>query len=377
MDNLTHSLVGLAAAKAGLERQSPYAATVCIVAANLPDIDIVTLARGPYFYLANHRGITHSIVGTLALGVAFPLLFFAAERLVAKLRGREPRARLGGLLVCSLLLAGSHPLLDFANSYGLRPFLPWDGRWVYGDILFIVDPWIWLMLGGACFLLTATTRVRVWAWSLLALVLTLLFLFEGRRVGASVTTIAQVLWLVCLSCFLILRRLKVAARLGPKLALAALSSLVVYCGVLAFAHAIAYGDAFASAQGAAEREGARLLRVAATPTLADPLAWRCFAETDRSTFRFDLMLGGAEAQDARGFLSIEKPQGEDARLVGRASADERARVLLDFARFPVERVRRTPGAWPVVEFADLRFTEPGVGARQGGFALDVPVAPEP
>src|SRR5215213_6041509 len=92
VDNLTHSFVGLAAAKAGLGRLSPYATLVCVAASNLPDADIVALAGGPSYYLANHRGITHSIAGTLALGFLFPALFYAAERLVARARGREPRA---------------------------------------------------------------------------------------------------------------------------------------------------------------------------------------------------------------------------------------------------------------------------------------------
>jgi hypothetical protein len=30
-----------------------------------------------------------------------------------------------------------------------------------------------------------------------------------------------------------------------------------------------------------------------------------------------------------------------------------------------------------VQFADLRYTEPGSRARVGGFALDVPVGPAP
>ena len=41
MDNLTHSLVGLAAAKAGLERLSPGATTLCVLATNAPDADVV------------------------------------------------------------------------------------------------------------------------------------------------------------------------------------------------------------------------------------------------------------------------------------------------------------------------------------------------
>ncbi len=65
---------------------------------------------------------------------------------------------------------------------------------------------------------------------------------------------------------------------------------------------------------------------------------------------------------------------ESARRT-RASEGYAARVLLDFARFPVARVRRADSGGWVVQFADLRFTEPGSRARPGGFALNVPVGP--
>jgi hypothetical protein len=48
-------------------------------------------------------------------------------------------------------------------------------------------------------------------------------------------------------------------------------------------------------------------------------------------------------------------------------------VLLDFARFPVARVRRAEAGGWVVSLADLRFTEPDARTRPGSFALDVPV----
>jgi inner membrane protein len=377
LDNLTHSLVGLAAAKAGLERKTPYATFVCIVAANLPDIDIVALVKGPAFYLANHRGITHSLVGTFALALAFPLVFFAAERLFARLRGREPRAQLKGLLVCSLLLSASHPLLDWTNSYGLRPYLPWDGRWIYGDLLFIVDPWIWLMLGGACFLLTATTRWRAAGWCLLALVGTTLFFRVSLGSGSGVPTFALGLWAVALFALFVMHVAGVGTRLGAKVAAVSLALVVAYCGALAFIQARARRAAETVASGLAGRDGGRVQRLAATPVLADPLTWRCLAASDRATFRFDLRLGESADEDPRNVLSFAKSEGFEAELVARASEDERARVLLDFARFPVARVRRgAAGEW-VVQLADLRYTEPGARARIGGFALDVPVeAPE-
>jgi inner membrane protein len=376
VDNLTHSLVGLAAAKAGLERKSPYATAVCVVAANLPDIDIVTLVKGPSAYLANHRGITHSIVGTLALGLIFPALFFAGERAWARLRGRAARARFKGLLVCSLLLIISHPLLDWTNNYGWRPLLPWDGRWIYGDLLFVLDPWVWMILGGACFLLTAQTRRRAAVWTLLALVLTLLLFLFPRRFGTGMPPGVYVLWLAGLSAIFVLHRTRAAARREASVASAALALVLVYCGTLALFHARAYEEARGAAQSLVRQDGEKVLRLAAMPVLADPFTWRCLAETDRATFRFDLPLDArGRYADARDLLRIEKPAGAEAELAARASANEQARVLLDFARFPVVRLRRNDGGASFVQFADLRFTEPGSRPRPGSFSLEVPVGP--
>src|SRR5574341_1634441 len=92
MDPFTHTFVGLAAAKAGLERMSPLATTVCVLAANSPDSDIVVgLTTARWNYLHHHRGITHSIVGAIALAVVVPSLVWAAERVWAKWRRRQPR----------------------------------------------------------------------------------------------------------------------------------------------------------------------------------------------------------------------------------------------------------------------------------------------
>ena len=377
MDNLTHSLVGLAAAKAGLERRTPYAAFVCVAAANLPDADIVALVKGPAFYLAHHRGITHSLVGTFVLALAFPVLFYAAERLWARLRGREPRARLAGLLACSLLLSATHPLLDWTNSYGLRPFLPWDGRWIYGDILFIVDPWVWLVLGAACFLLTATTRVRASAWGMLAVLLTLLFIYASRRPEAGAPAWAPFVWAAGLAAVFVMYLKGLGRRFGGAVAATALALVAAYCGALVLVRSQAHASAELFARGLAERSAGRVLRVAATPVLADPLTWRCIADAEHAFFRYDLRLADSRPEDLRNVARFEKPAGEEREVFERAAGDANARVLLGFARFPAARVvRGARGGW-VVQFADLRYAEPGDGGRPGGFALEVPVAAAP
>ena len=61
-------------------------------------------------------------------------------------------ARAGPLLALAALAVLTHPTLDWLNNYGMRWLMPFDGRWSYGDALFIVDPWVWLALGGVLFL---------------------------------------------------------------------------------------------------------------------------------------------------------------------------------------------------------------------------------
>jgi len=62
MDNLTHTAIGLFLSRIGLGRWSPRATAIVIVAANIPDIDVVSAAAGPLNYLAYHRHLTHSLL---------------------------------------------------------------------------------------------------------------------------------------------------------------------------------------------------------------------------------------------------------------------------------------------------------------------------
>src|SRR5829696_3861261 len=159
MDNLTHSLVGLTAAKAGLGKLSPGATALCVLAANSPDADIVVLAFGDrWTFLQHHRGITHAIIGVVALAFILPLLFYLVDWLWSRFRKRQRTVKLKGLMLASFIVSATHPLLDWTNNYGIRFFLPWNQKWSYGDLVFIVDPYLWLILGGAVFLLTAKSR---------------------------------------------------------------------------------------------------------------------------------------------------------------------------------------------------------------------------
>ena len=146
MDNLAHTLAGLAIAEAGLRQKVALGATTLAIAANLPDIDAFIYFVGDGIDgLAFRRGWTHGILAMLVL----PLLLAACMRGVSRLRGPRvdaPSSAWRWLIVISAIGVWSHPLLDLLNTYGVRLLMPFSGRWFYGDALFIIDVWLWLAL---------------------------------------------------------------------------------------------------------------------------------------------------------------------------------------------------------------------------------------
>lgn len=371
MDNLTHSLVGLAASKAGLEKLSPGATVLCILAANVPDSDIVTLIGGRWNYLHHHRGVTHSILGAIVLGLTLPLIFYFADRLLARIRARQPAVRLKGLMIASLLVTATHPFMDWTNSYGIRPFLPWSSQWFYGDFNFIVDPFQWMILGGACFLLTSKSKLQLGIWLLLVLILTYLVLTVPIQRGLDQPMVLRTIWIVVLIGLVVSFKLGAAQRWGSRIALAALVVVAVYWGSLASLHWFAINEARIEARAIVSQYGESISDIAAMATLANPFQWSCVVETESAAYRFELSLAGNHSALSQ-LVRHERADTADSPAVEQALQDERARIFLDFARFPVARV---VGAdcmtQTLVQLADLRYTEPGSG--RGAFSLDVPV----
>src|SRR5437588_4995861 len=271
MDGVTHSLVGLTSAKAGLECWSPYATVVCILSANAPDIDVMSgFFGGRWTLLHYHRGITHSIIGTLALGSLIPSIFYAVDRAIAQWRKHAPKIRYRGLLMVSLITAATHPLMDWTNNYGVRPLLPWSGKWFYGDLVFIIDPYIWLVLGGAAFLLTSNSRLKIIGWSVLGIAPTLLILVGPAQRGLTsrVVLVVRAIWILGLLAFILGRSFNLHLRFGRSIAFVALIFVVCYWGALALMHHAAYENAFRSADQLAAENGEHLIRVVAMPTAA-------------------------------------------------------------------------------------------------------------
>jgi hypothetical protein len=105
--------------------------------------------------------------------------------------------------------------------------------------------------------------------------------------------------------------------------------------------------------------------------MANPVDWVSVMETDRATYRFNTSLLPRRAGPLN-IIRYEKPLGSAAEAVAKAAHDPRSQVFLGFARFPVVRVAVDDCVTQtLVQFADLRYTEPGRG--RGSFSLDVSV----
>ena len=300
MDNLTHSLTGIMLARAGLDRYTPRAAWILLLAANAPDIDVVSAFGGSLNYLHYHRHLTHSLVMLPVL----PLLCALLVRLVS----RKPVNWLGAYSI-ALIGVASHLLLDLTNAYGVRLLLPFSAAWLRLDITGVIDFWIW----GALLV------------SLLAPVLSRLV---NSEIGASGPA-------------------RGGARRG--FAIFAISFLVLYDGTRYAAHARAIETLESRVySGAAPR------RVAAFPT-ANILNWRGLVETgDAFTFE-DVNLLGEFDPTGRPFY---KPEPSPTLEV--AERDPVFQQYLRFAQFPYWQL--TPADDPEgatrVEAIDLRFGDP-------------------
>ena len=164
MEPITHMLTGAVLSRAGLNRKAKYMTAAMVVAAELPDIDVVWGLLGSVASFGHHRGITHTFLGLPfeAALVAWGTRWVYRKRHPSR---KDPRPSFWWLFLGSLVALLSHILLDWTNNYGVRPFFPFNPHWYAGSFVFIVEPVLLVLL-------------------LLALVAPWLFGLIGSEVGA-------------------------------------------------------------------------------------------------------------------------------------------------------------------------------------------------
>ena len=160
MDNVCHTLVGAACGAAGLNRRTRFGAATLMLSANLPDVDVFVFATTTP-WIEFRRGWTHGILAQIILPVAWTAIVWLFDRFMRS-RGSEGERSFhaGWTLLLAFVGVYSHVFLDLLNNYGVRLASPISWRWFYADAIFIVDPWMWLMLAIGIWLTGSRGRPR-------------------------------------------------------------------------------------------------------------------------------------------------------------------------------------------------------------------------
>jgi len=302
MDNLTHSAIGLFLSRIGLGRWSPRGTAIAVLAANIPDIDVVASAGGTLNYLEYHRNLTHSLL-------FMPLMALAAVAIV-RLVGRKP-VTWGWAFFAALIAVASHLALDWTNVYGIRLLLPFSGEWLRADTTAVVDLWIWAVLAVG-----------------------IAGPFLARLVGSEITSGGAK-----------------DRHHGRGFAWFALLVVLLYNSGRGVLQARAVGSLAARMY-----DGAVPLRVAAMPDPVNPFKWRGIVETSGSYVIQDLNMA-LDPGSARGTV-FHKPDPEPAIDAARRTAVFQS--FLRFSQYPLWRVTPYPEVenGRLVEVFDLRFGTP-------------------
>jgi inner membrane protein len=174
MDNLSHSAVGLATGEI-VHRSLPPEPNVehnrlrrrlllisGWLASNFPDLDLILtpLLPEPLGYLLHHRGHTHTLLYAIPQALLLWGLIWLSWPAARQLLRQSMPARSGFILTVCLGFA-LHLLMDSLNSYGIHPFHPFDSRWFYGDMVFIIEPLFWVAFGVPLIMTIQRTSVKV------------------------------------------------------------------------------------------------------------------------------------------------------------------------------------------------------------------------
>ncbi len=324
MEPVTHFLFGANMSRAGLNRKSALATLTLTLAAEAPDLDVLSRFGGSAFGLNHHRGFTHSFLGVPIVAAAVVAFVYGIWRLRGR-RTRNPNLPpRWGLLFAYACLAGlSHILLDYTNSYGIRPFWPFSERWYSWDIVYIVEPVLLVLL-------------------FLGLVVPSLFSLINQEISSR-------------------RANRNQAPPGRIAASLALFGVFACWGLRDFEHRRAV-----AALESRSYQGVDSVRVSAYCYPVNPFRWYGVAETP-AFFAMMNVDSLAPEVDPEGAMQIRyKP--EETPITLAAKKTYLGRVYLSWAQYPITETEElsseagSTAAAYIVRLRDLRYTYPGKSA---------------
>ena len=353
MDPLAHTLVGASLAETRLKRLTHLASPTLILGANAPDVDAVTMFISRDAALGFRRGWTHGILSLVLLPLILAALILLFDRVLARARGREVRARPAPVILLAYLGVLTHPFLDWLNTYGIRLLMPFDDRWFYGDALFVIDPWVWLLAGTSVALAHSTTAVSKTAWLVLAVALTALV--TGV---AGIPVAARIVWLVGAAAVVAVRGWGGAQRQVPRVAVGCLTCATIYIGLMVAGSRQAASQVV---EWLSERDDTPV-EVMAGPGPVNPFVRDVVVADDQHYHLLEVDWWQDEPVQIAS-PTIERGPPPDDPVIAAAIAAPHVQGLMSWIRFPAYVVEPQPDGYRVT-IRDVRYargTAPGLG----------------
>ena len=354
MDPVAHTIVGASLAETRLGQSSPFARLTLILGANAPDLDAVTMLINRDLSLWFRRGWTHGVLALAVLPLLLTGLICLLDRSIAHLRNERPRVRLGPLLTLSYIAVLSHPVLDWLNTYGVRFLMPFDGRWFYGDALFIIDPWVWLLSGSAVVIAHSKSTRSITAWLIVGTILTGLITTVG-----SLQSTPLLLWLGGIAAIAGARAYGISRSQTRRLANVCLVCMLVY--ILA----MVAGSKVATQQVATwlTKRGSTFVDIMAGPVPANPFV-RDVIVVDARHYHFLEVNWLRDDQIQVSEASIDR--GPRNTVVQAALAAPQIKGLRTWMRFPAFDVEELSDGHRVT-IRDIRYAR----RRGSGFSTTI------
>ncbi|MBF86253.1 MAG: hydrolase [Acidobacteria bacterium] len=352
MDPITHTLVGASLAETRLRHLTPLAAVTLILGANAPDIDAIAMFLDRDTSLHIRRGWTHGVLGIAILPLILAGLMVGFDRLRRMVGwGNKRPVVLRSLLVLAYLSVWSHPMLDWLNTYGIRLLMPFEDRWFYGDAIFIIDPWIWLMAASAVVFAHTRSATSVALWVVVAIASSV-FVLNSGLVPAG----AKIVWSVSLGCLVGIRIWRGAQLRTTRIALNSLLAILFYAGSMVVGSRVARSQA----QQWLDDGGIQASEVMAGPVPANPFARDVVVQgTDRYYFLRVDWLAAEQIRPYATSIAI----GDTTAVVKAALTAPKIQGTRHWLRFPIYEVNETPNGYQVL-ISDARFSRRlgGLGA---------------
>ena len=312
---LTHALLSLILARAGQTLLPRYGAAMLVVSGVAPDLDFASFLGGPSAFLRFHRGVLHSVAGSVVVVGLLAVIFWAVgRRPIANRPGSNlpPVSLLAALAVCAAGVA-AHLLLDLASGIGVQLLLPFRQTWTAWNLLSNLDPWILAFL-------------------VLGLLLPVVFRLVSEEIGE-----------------------REKRPRGRRAAFVTLLLLLIYVGARAGLHSRAVDEL-----NSREYRGAAPLATGAFPSALSLFAWRGLVSTDNTIEQIEISLAPGAGFDPD--RAVPHFKAEDSTALEAAENTPAAKTFLRYARFPLASLERDDEGYRFT-LRDMRFASSDYGAE--------------